>query len=380
MTETSAGPLSGVRVLDMSRVLAGPFAAQILAEMGADVVKLESLRGDPARNVGPFRGERSLYFAAANSGKRGIAVDTRSEAGRAVLEDLIAAADVLLHNFRLDAASALGLDEQRLTADHPHLVSVVVTGYAGTSSRGGDASYDLMAQAEAGLLSVTGHPEDHRPTRSGVPVSDLTAALWVVIAAQSGLLSRRQGHPGGVREVPLLDATLPLLSYLATAAHELGVDPPKVGTSHHRLCPYDTYPTNDGWVAIGVFSDKFWDPLCHALGLKSLAQDVTLAISTARVKRRQEIDAAVTYKTQQLSQADACRRLDLHGVPNAPVHTVLEALDSPYAQERGLLRAIDTADGPYAVVRSPLAMDGLLRAAPLLDEHHDEVLSDWLGR
>lgn len=366
--------LDGIRVLDASRVLAGPFAGQILAEMGADVVKMELPSGDPSRHVGPYLQQRSLYFAAVNSGKRSIMLDPATAAGRDLLRDLIASSDVLLSNFRPAAAQALGLDYESVAAVNPQIVMVTVSGYAQGSSRSGDPAYDLSIQAEAGILAVTGTPGGE-PARAGVPISDLVAGLWAALGAVGGLVARgRQGH-GRLLEVPLVDATLPLLSYMATAAAFTGVEPPRVGSGHHAIVPYGAYAATDGWLVIAVLADKFWPPLCEALRLP-LADREDLTTNEGRVAARGEVDQAVAAVVAEMSRSSVLERLSAAGVPTAPVHRLLDALSTPYVVERDLVQSVETPDGAYTRVAGPYGGGVALRAAPELGEHTDEIVAE----
>ncbi|MDQ1496719.1 MAG: hypothetical protein QOI86_59 [Actinomycetota bacterium] len=372
------GLLDGVRVVDLSRVLAGPFGTQVMAEMGADVVKVEFPSGDSARTTGPHIGERSLYFSSVNTHKRGVVVDPKTEAGRRQLDGLLGVADVVIENFRPTAAGELGLLPEQLHARHPSLVIVTVSGYARSSARADEPAYDVVIQAEAGLMGVTGQP-DGPPARAGVPVSDLVAGMWAALAAVSGLVARGRTGKGVHAEVPLLDATLPLLSYMAPAALHLEADPPKVGSGHHVITPYGAFETKDGWVVIAVLADKFWPSLCRALRLEALAPDVRpdLVCNQGRLAARVEVESAVTEAMASLTAAEAQGRLAAQGVPNAPVLGLLAALSSPYVVNRELVQWIETQQGGYSVVQGPLNDGRPRRPAPALGEHTDEVFADW---
>lgn len=368
--------LAGVRVLDLSRVLAGPFGAMLLAELGADVVKVEFPSGDPVRALGPHQGERSLYFSAVNTGKRGVVLDPATPAGRDRLERLMAAADVIVENFRPTAARALGLDVPALRARHPHLVIITVSGYARDSARGDEPAYDVSVQAEAGVMSVTGTPGGS-PGRAGVPLSDLAGGMYAALAAASGLVSRATTGRGVHVEVPLLDATLPLLSYMATAAAEAGVDPPPVGSGHHRIVPYGAYEAQDGWVVIAALADKFWQPLCDVLGLAGLRDRADLQVNAGRLVARHEVDGAVARAIASLNVEAAIARLRGAGVPAAPVLGITEALSTDYVAQRGMVRRVEAPEGTYTLVQGPLRAANTDRPAPALGQHTDEVVAEW---
>ena len=370
-------PLEGVRVLDLSRVIAGPFAGQVLAEMGADVVKVESPSGDPARRIGPHQGERSLYFSAVNTGKRGVMVDGRTAAGRATLTELISAADVVIENFRPSAAAALGVTASELLERFPSLVVVSICGYSRRTSRGNEAAYDVSIQAEAGIMSVTGE-SGGEPVRAGVPISDLAAGLYAALGAVGGLVRRCLNGEGRHIEVPLMDSTLPLLSYMATATAYTGHDVGKVGSGHHSIVPYGAFPTSDGWVVIAVLSDRFWEPLCGALSLEALLSREDLAENSGRLAARAEVDTAIATATSRLSLEEAKMLLEAADVPHAPVNNLLQTLDSAYVRERGMVAQVPSPDGTYALVRGPLHDGRPPRPAPALGEHTEEVVQQWL--
>jgi crotonobetainyl-CoA:carnitine CoA-transferase CaiB-like acyl-CoA transferase len=369
-----AGALDGVRVVDLSRVLAAPFAAQLLAEMGADVVKVESPDGDPARGIGPFMGARSLYFSALNTGKRGIVLDLTSQRGQETLHALLERSDIVVENYRPSTARKVGCDPSTLLARHPHLAIVTVSGYARDSARAEEAALDLSVQAEAGIMSVTGEP-GRAPVRAGVPVGDLAAGMLGALGGVAAYAARLRTGRGRHVEVPLVDAAMTLLSYVATAAAGKGADPVPVGAGHHSVVPYGAYPTADGWIAVPVIGDKLWRLLCDALELDGFVDREDLRHNEGRQRARDEIDAAVAVRLAAMSTDEAQRVLRTAGVPAAPVNGVLDALASPYVAARGAVRDIPTAEGTYRMVGSPLG-SGRLRPAPALGENTKEVCAE----
>jgi formyl-CoA transferase/CoA:oxalate CoA-transferase len=374
-----SGVLQGIRVVDLSRVLAGPYAGQILAEMGADVVKVEPPGGDPSRAVGPHVGGRSIYYSSLNSGKRGVVLDLRSDDGKAALAALVASADVVIHNFLPESAAALSLSPEALLERHPDLVVVTICGFARESDRATEPAFDLTIQAEAGVMSVTGE-KGRPPVRAGVPLSDLIAGIWGAFGAVGALFARERGAGGSHVEIPMVDATLPLLSYMATTAVHTGLDPEPVGSGHHSLCPYGAFPTADGWIVIAVLADKFWPRLCEALALDRFARDDSLSLTGARLTRATEIDAAIAEVLAGMTTADVEARLLKAEVPHAPVRGILEALGTPYVQARRIVATVDAPEGPYATVRSPLrGSDDQPIPAPGLGQHTREVLEAVLA-
>jgi crotonobetainyl-CoA:carnitine CoA-transferase CaiB-like acyl-CoA transferase len=371
------GLLDGVRVVDLSRVLAGPFAAQILAEMGADVIKVEPPEGDSARGIGPFINGRSMYFSSLNTNKRGVVLDLRTAAGRRSLDALLATADIVVENYRPAAAAKLELTPEVLLESHPQLVVATISGFGRGSQRESEAAYDLVAQAEAGIMSVTGEPGG-APVRAGVAISDLAAGLWGALGALAGYTRRlRDGHGSHV-EVPLLDAALSLLTYVATDAMATGRGPDPVGSGHQNIVPYRAFATSDGWVVIAALGDKFWPMLCDVLGLGDMAEREDLRTNDQRTTSRAVVDAAIEEAIARLSTAEALRRLTEGGIPNAPINSMIDALGTPYVKEQGLVREVASPEGPYHVVQGPLRDGRQPHPAPALGEHTAEILREVL--
>jgi formyl-CoA transferase/CoA:oxalate CoA-transferase len=372
------GLLDGVRVVDLSRVLAGPFAAQILAEMGADVIKVEPPEGDSARGIGPFIDGRSLYFSSLNTNKRGVALDLKNEAGRRSLDALLDTADIVVENYRPAAATKLAVTPDLLLKRHPQLVVVTISSFGRGTDRESEASYDLVAQAESGIMSVTGEPGG-APVRAGVAISDLAAGLWGALGAVAGYTRcLRDGHGSHV-EVPLLDAALSLLTYVATDAMATGRGPDPVGSGHQNIVPYRAFATTDGWVVIAALGDKFWPMLCDALNLDEMAAREDLRTNDQRTTSRAVVDAAVEEAIGRMSTDEALQRLTDGGIPNAPINSMIDALSTPYVKDRGLVTEVASPEGPYHVVQGPLHDGRRPRPAPELGEHTAEIMSVVLG-
>ena len=373
-----SGLLDGVRVVDLSRVLAGPFAAQTLAAMGADVIKVEPPGGESARGVGPFINGRSLYYSSLNTSKRGVVLDLKTDPGRRGLDALLTTADIVVENFRPEAAARLNLTPEALAAHHPHLVVVTISSYARDSDRAGAASYDLIAQAESGIMSVTGE-EGEAPVRAGVAISDLAAGLWAALGAVAAYAKRERDGVGSHVEIPLLDAALSLLSYSATAAMASGDDPGPVGSGHHNIVPYRAFATADGWVAVAVLGDKFWPRLCAAIDRHDLAEREDLLTNAGRAAARLEVDAAIEEAIGSFTTREALERLADGELPHAPINSVLQALGSPYVGGRGLVAQAGEGSGAYRIVQGPLRDGRKPRPAPDLGEHTEEVMVEVLA-
>lgn len=364
--------MNGVRVLDLSRVLAGPWATQHLADQGAEVIKVEAPSGDETRLFGPVVDGVSTYFLSCNRNKRSIVLDLRSAAGREVVGRLAARADVLVHNFRPGVADRLGVDWPRLRARNAGLVYVALSGFGSDTKARTRAGYDLVLQAMGGAMSFTGRPGDP-PTRAGTPVADLTAGLLVVQAVLHGLLHRAHTGEGQRIEVNMMQAQAAALVYHVSRYTVTGeVETPR-GNAHRGLVPYDVYRCADGWLAVACGNDRLWQRLVGALGLPERAEWAT---NLLRVADRAGVDAAMRGALLPLSVADAEARLVAVGVPVGPVLGVAEALDHP------AVRTIDLSVPGLGDVRvaGPILRTATTRAAhatpPVLGADCDEVLRE----
>lgn len=375
--------LQGVRILDLTRVLAGPFATYLLAQLGADVVKVEPPAGDASRSIPPFIDGESTYYLSINSGKRGVSVDLRSEEGRGLILELAGKSDAVLHNFRPETASVLGLTFDRLRRVNPRVVLCSISGFGASGSMSGRVAYDVTLQAMTGLMAVTGHP-GAAPARPGVPVADLVAGMNAALGIVAALGATARDGLARQVEAPLFDGALSLLTYVAGAALATGEDPGPVGSGHYALVPYRAYEALDGWVVIAVLADKFWVPMCRAVGLDQLADDPGLRTNEARLLRRSDVDEAIAGRVRVMSREEVLSLLEAADVPCAPVNSVLEALHEPLVDERGLLRTFHhPRAGTYRGLGPPISISPGAsageRRAPLLGEHTREVLSSILG-
>ena len=389
-----SAPLAGTRVVDLTRVLAGPYATMLLAEMGADVIKIESPTGDESRRIPPMMDGESSYFRSVNSGKRSVVIDLTAPDGRRILHELVGESHVVVESFRPATAAKLGADYETLRRVNPEIVVCSISGFGRGSSLEDAPAYDLMLQARAGMMAVTGH-EGGAPTRLGVPAVDLAGGMNGAIGILAALHAATKEGSGRHVDVALFDGALSLLSYMAGAALNTGVDPGRVGSGHHSLVPYGAYRTRDGWLVLAVLGDKFWPRLCEALQLREFAADPSLELNQGRLKRREEIDAAINRGLESLDQAEALTALEAAGVPSAPLNSVLAALKDPLTLEREMVKGYRHPAGDYRVLRSPIRVlpekdrDGL--PAPALGQHTLSVLrevldcsaaqlEDWMAR
>lgn len=388
-------PLTGVRVLDLSRVLAGPFCCQILGDLGADVVKVERPGvGDDTRHWGPpfvdgpgdGEGETtgpSAYYLSCNRNKRGIALDLEHDAARDVLDALIRRADVLVENFLPHSLAKLGLQSERLRELNPNLVSVSISGFGRTGPQADEPGYDLVIQALAGLMSITGEP-DGAPMKVGVAISDVLAGLFAAIAALSGLLGRDRGQGGATCDLALADCTLAGLVNVVQSVLVTGERPRRYGNAHPQIVPYEVFAAADGHLVLAVGNDRQWQRFCRASGRADLAGDARYATNPDRVRHREPLVAALHQEFASRTMAEWRQRLAEADVPHAPVVPIDESACAPQTTARGMIHSVTDGQGrTFRILGSPIHWNALpslpVAAPPSLGEHTDIVLRDWLG-
>ncbi|UFN47915.1 CoA transferase [Roseomonas sp. OT10] len=381
-------PLDGLVVLDLSRVLACPFATMLLAEMGAEVIKVEQPgSGDETRSFEPFAegpgGSVSGYYMAVNRAKRSITVNLRHAEGRQVIRDLAAQADVLVENFPVGTLARRGLDWPALAAVNPRLVYVSCTGFGQSGPYAGRKGYDTVFQAMGGLMGLTGE-RGGGPVKPGLPVADISSGLWVAIAILAALQGRERTGKGGHVDVSMLDAQVAQLTIAAARVFALGEVPPRLGTEHPGRVPSASFRCADGrWLHITA-SDQHWAPLCAALELGELAADPALGSNAGRVAQRERVMAALSAAMARLPRGEAFARLDAAGVPAGPVLELDEVLADEHVQARGMVRRFEHPTlGSFPALPVPLRFAGwddpALGRPPLLGEHTDVVLRERLG-
>jgi glutaryl-CoA transferase len=387
VTEATAGPLAGLRVLELSTVLAGPYCAMVLGDLGADVIKVEPPEGDPTRGYGPpwvgpasEGGERiAAYFLSVNRNKRSLRLDLHQPEALAILRRLIGRSDVLVENFRPGALDRLGLDDDMLAQLNPNLAHLSITGYGPDGPDAVKPGFDFVAQAVGGLMSVTGFPSDEggQPTKLGVAITDvvtgLLGAVGVLAALRSGVSQRI--------DVSLLESTLAMLINQAQNAFATGEQPERRGNAHPNIVPYETFATTDGEIAVAVGSERQWPRLCAALGLEQLAADARFADNGARVRNRIELRPLLAAAFEQRSSAEWLGLLDAAQVPCGPVNDVLAAFEQPQAVARGMRTEVEHPSlGPMPLIGLPYKLSttpaSIRSAPPLLGEHADEILAE----
>ncbi|MDQ1850461.1 CaiB/BaiF CoA-transferase family protein [Gemmobacter fulvus] len=377
-------PLDGIRVLDFSRVLAGPMATQILADYGAEVTKVERPgTGDESRTFEPhFQDGPSAYYSAFNRGKRSIALDLKSPEGRKLAFDLAARTDVVVENFLPGEMAKYGLDYAALSAVNPGLVYVSNTGFGQSGPYRNRKGYDTIFQALSGAIDLTGQP-DGPPAKVGLPFADLTSGLWIAISVLSGLMGRAQSGRGTHVDLSMMDVQVSLLALPAARYFALGETPTRTGTGHLGRVPSAAYACRDGgWLFISA-SDQHWEPLCAELGLDTLLADAELARNRHRVRRRDAVEAALRAAIAARDRAELAEALRARGVPAGEVNTVPEILNDPHTQAREMIDHFDVPGrGATPGLRNPALLSGWDTARfsppPQLGEHSRQILSQEL--
>lgn len=374
--------LLGLRVLDLSRVLSGPFATMILADMGATVVKVEDpVRGDDTRHwAPPHQGPEASYFLSVNRTKRSVAIDLKHPEGRELAMRLAEQADVLVENFRPGVAARLGLGYEDVCAQNPGIVYASISGYGQTGPMAGRPGYDAIAQALSGMMSITGEP-DGRPVRPGVATADVGAGMWAVIGILAALHVRRSTGHGQWVDVSLLDGQVSWLTYIASGYQATGRTPQRYGSAHPTIVPYQAFQTRQGDLMVAVGNDALWRRFAETVGLGHLADDPRFSTNPERVRHREVLLAAVAEALLADDAASWEQALTDAGVPAACVNTVEEALHHPQVVARGL--EVATPHPTAGVVRTlatPIRMSGSGRgvaaAPPTLGQHTDEILRE----
>ena len=381
-----ARPFAGIKVLDLTHALSGPFATQLLADLGADVVKLENpAQQDFSRSIPPFIGDQSHYFVAINHGKRSIAADLRSDEGRALALELASKADVLVENFRPGAIDRMGLGHRRLAEVNPRLIHCSISGFGQEGEASRRPAYDIVVQAMSGFMSVTGEL-DGAPLRSGVSIGDVVAGLYAVQAISAALFERERTGMGKALDVSMIDCLSTLLTYYITLAQVSGRSPQPTGSLHATIVPLGNYRTSDGWIVVAATTDAFWQNLCRAIGREELIADPRFVDLPSRQANRPALtdllDAAFSTRTS----IEWSRIFDAGDVPHGPVMDVLGLIDSDIAAERRLFRPVETADGEIMVSRYPVIDRAFgipvpeRDTVPQLGGDGAAILRDWLDR
>lgn len=394
----SGGPYRGLRVLDLSRVLAGPWAAQFLGDLGADVIKIERPGvGDDSRLFGPpflkdSEGKdtrRSAMFQSANRNKRAITLNIAEPRGQALLKKLVATADVLIENYKVGTLARYGLGYEDLKAVNPGLIYCSVTGYGQTGPYKDRGGYDPIVQAMSGMMSVTGWPDDHPggggPMKAGPSIVDMSAGLYAVIAIQGALYERDQrGGEGQYLDIALLDVAVGMMAQYAAHYHASGSSPGRIGTQANGGAPGGGFPCADGYIMIAPGNEHLYRVFCRALDRPELAEDPRFATNSLRLKNRPELMRLLDETIGRLPVAEVHRRMVAAGIPSSPVNDIAQALDDEQVRHRGLETRVDhPALTGMRLVGNPIKASGPLvaecRAPPEVGEDTQAILCGELG-
>ncbi|MEZ5817436.1 MAG: CaiB/BaiF CoA-transferase family protein [Hyphomicrobiaceae bacterium] len=392
-----AGPLTHIRVLDLTRVLAGPWCAQNLADLGAEVIKVERpKKGDDSRAFGPPWAKdesgkdttEAGYFLCANRGKKSITIDIASEAGAALVKEIAKTADVLLENFKVGDLASKGLGYEDIKKINPKIIYCSITGFGQTGPYAPKPGYDFMIQGMGGFMSVTGE-RDHKPgggpQRAGVPVVDIMTGMYSTIAVCAAIANRERTGKGQHIDMALLDTQVGFLANQGANFLVTGEAPARLGNTHPNIVPYQSVPTKDGAIILACGNDNLFNKLCDLLGQPALKTDARFATNAARVENRDALDPILDELMQKKTTAEWVEALEGAGVPCGPINNIQEVFENPQVVARGLKVDIPhPTAGTVSLVRSPMRFSETpveyKTPPPLLGQHTDEVLKDVLGK
>ena len=374
-------PLRGIRVLDLTRALAGPFCTMILGDLGADVIKVEPTGGDMIRNWGPFDRGTSAYYLSGNRNKRGIAVNFRDPRALDMLRNLAAQCDVVAENFRPGAVEAMGLGYEALTELNPRLIYASVTGFGRTGPAGNRPGFDQIAQGYSGLMSVTGSAESG-PVRVGVAIGDQTAGMWCAIGVLAAVAERAASGKGRRVETSLLSSLVGLMSVQAQRYLSLGEVPGLAGNTHPVISPYGVFQTADGPLNIAPATSDMWKRLCDVLGLQQLVDDPRYLTNAARIERRGELKDIIEARLKERTRREWTELFLAADIPAGPINTLADVFADEQVIHCQMVEEAEHAElGRIRQVGSPISFDGIQgnsirRAPPVLGQHTFEVLRE----
>jgi crotonobetainyl-CoA:carnitine CoA-transferase CaiB-like acyl-CoA transferase len=378
--------LEGVRVLDLTQAMAGPFSTMLLADMGAEVIKVEPPeRGEMTRKMGfgMPKGDDSAAFLAINRNKRSITIDLKSEAGQQVFHELARTADVVIENFRPGVTSRLGIDWETLREVNPRLIYGSISGFGQTGPHSQRAGFDLIAQGMSGVMSVTGEPGGE-PVKCGIPVSDLSAGMYLAFGVLSAYIARERTGEGQYLDTSLFEAALSFSVWETAELWATGRVPQPFGSAHRLTAPYQALRTKDGWVTVGGNNPRLWQRFCETIGRPELLEDERFVDNDARMANRFELQhEAEKVMTKETTEVWV-ERFGEAGFPAGPIYDYQQVFEDPHTLERGMLQTYEhPVEGEVNVLGIPVKMSGTPGAvrtpAPLLGEHTEAVLEDVIG-
>ena len=381
--QKGTGPLKGLKVIDLSHIMAGPACTMLLADMGADVIKVEKIPGgdDARRMVPPTVGDESAAFLIMNRNKRGIALNLKTEAGRGVLSRLLQDADVLIENYRRGTMEKMGFGYDVLHVLNPRLIYCSISGFGRTGPYADRGGFDLVAQGMSGLMSITGERQGSPPMKAGAPVTDITAGMLACVGVLAALHARESSGQGQMVDTSLFEAGITLTYWHSAICFATGQAPGPMGTAHPLNAPYQAFPASDGWITVGAANQENWLRLLEALGAPELGNDPRFANNAERMRNLSELTAVLTPLFQRRSVAEWQCRLEESGVPAGPVLDIAQMHADPQALARDMI--VETTHPTAGNVKSiglPIKFSdtpgGVRRAAPVLGQHTREVLRE----
>ncbi|MFQ6015496.1 MAG: CaiB/BaiF CoA transferase family protein [Anaerolineae bacterium] len=377
--------LSGVRILDLSHMLAGPYGTMLLADLGAEVIKIEPPpRGDPMRGMGPhFLAGESAYFLSINRNKKSLVLDLKAEEGKRVFYDLVKVSDVVYDNFRPGILKKLACDYETLKEINPRIICCSISGFGQTGPYRDRPAFDLALQAITGAMSITGEP-GRMPVRMGIPMGDLSGGMFAAFAVCAALYQRERTGQGGAIDLSLMDTTISLLTYVAQYYFADGVVPEPFGSSHASVVPYQAFETKDGCLVVAAFAEKFWQGLCRALGLEELIEDPRFLNNDLRRENKEALLPVLEEAFKAKTTDQWLEILEKEGVPSAPINTLDRVFEDPQVLARHMKVEVDhSAIGKLPMIGNPVKISGVaekeMAPPPTLGQHVEEVLAGILG-
>ena len=381
--------LSGIRVLDLSHVLAAPYAAMMLADLGAEVIHVEPPDGDDARDYGPYIGKvdknTSAYFMSLNRNKKGIVLNLRHEKGKQILRELIKISDVLIENYRNTTMESLGFSWEEIQRLNPRMVYASISGFGHDTlpEYASKPAYDMVVQAYSGLMSITG-PEGGEPCRVGTSIGDIVAGHQAVVGILAALIHRQKSGLGQHYDGAMVDGLFATLENAVVRYTATGEIPTPLGTAHPSITPFQAFPTKDSWIVIAIGSQKLWAQFCRVLGAPDLFEDIRFAANPQRTKNRKTLAEAISRKTREKTTAEWSTIFDKESLPYSPVNNLQEICEDPHIKERNMIVEIDQPGvGKIKIAGSPIHLSetpcNVYSPAPRLGEHTVDVLKRLLN-
>lgn len=378
-----AGPLDGIKVLDLTRVLAGPFATMILADLGAEVIKIEQPgTGDESRNFGPFKNGFSLYFMSVNRGKRSVTLNLKSDRGKAIFKQLVQQNDILVENFRPGTMKKLGLDYGTLVVEYPQLIYAACSGFGQTGPYAEKGAYDMIIQGMGGIISITGEP-DGSPVRVGTSISDITAALFTTIGILSALHHRNITGKGQFVDVAMLDSLVAVLENAIVRYFATGDNPKPLGSRHPAITPFEAFKSADGQIIIAIGNDVLWSKFCEYIDKPDLITDARFNTNNKRTDNHDELQPILSEIMCQRTTDEWVEALENIGVPCGPINTIDKVVNHPQIEAREMIaKVVHEITGTVQVPGIPIKMSDtpgkIETPAPSLGQHTDEVMQNEL--